>query len=667
MANELSHRADHFNSNRDEQQDLVAGHSASARLLVLAGPGTGKTETVAKRLARLVEAGVRPAQILVLSFSRSAVKTVTRRLEKFISESSGELDELRHLSIRTFDSWSFRLLRQLGNSPANLLQNTYNRNIATLVGEMRSANRERVLELLRSVRHIIVDEFQDLSGVRGALVLELLGLLSPPRKQGVGFTVLGDEAQAIYGFSARQEEEPEFSKLTAGELLRKLREVYGNELKTIEFVTNYRSTEKLADMTQALRNILSRSIPGEKKLEYMEKVVARIPQIEGDLTPELVYLKVGESAAVLTRTNGEVLRVSQKLSGYGSEPPSIALVVRMAGRPTGVPAWVGAMLGRAKGNTVTRSQFRKIYDHLFGQGKAGFAESVGMPMEAAAWSSIVYATEAGKDATAIDIATLRDRLDWVDLLPDDEGEPDDGIQVMTIHQSKGMEFDSVAIMEPAAGETPSDTSKSDPTEAANVIFVGVSRAGSSLMRIPARSTHKPLSLWQFQKGMRRRWGDWHHGWINIEIGIPGDIDSVSFVDPEIHGSLENIRNVQELLAANAFKFRGQKVMLCKRAMHGEERKFIYGIHLQSGKEPGLLLGETTTQLTFDLLSRLHGANHQYSLPQSIFNLRIAEVVTTTVTAESTRRIADDWTQSRLWLGVSLFGTGDFPTRKWNGK
>ena len=48
-------------------------------LLVIAGAGSGKTRTLVYRLARLVEDGVDPSQILLLTFTRKAAAEMTKR------------------------------------------------------------------------------------------------------------------------------------------------------------------------------------------------------------------------------------------------------------------------------------------------------------------------------------------------------------------------------------------------------------------------------------------------------------------------------------------------------------------------------------------------------------------------------------------------------------
>jgi DNA helicase-2/ATP-dependent DNA helicase PcrA len=63
-----------------DEQSTAAGHRGG-HLLIVAGAGTGKTTTLAARLAHLVEGGVPPEQILLLTFSRRAAAELTLRAE----------------------------------------------------------------------------------------------------------------------------------------------------------------------------------------------------------------------------------------------------------------------------------------------------------------------------------------------------------------------------------------------------------------------------------------------------------------------------------------------------------------------------------------------------------------------------------------------------------
>ncbi|RKK04928.1 ImmA/IrrE family metallo-endopeptidase [Pseudoroseomonas wenyumeiae] len=63
----------------DSSQEAAVSHG-SGPLLLSAGPGTGKTRTLVARVRRLVERGVDPASILVLTFSRRAAAEASERI-----------------------------------------------------------------------------------------------------------------------------------------------------------------------------------------------------------------------------------------------------------------------------------------------------------------------------------------------------------------------------------------------------------------------------------------------------------------------------------------------------------------------------------------------------------------------------------------------------------
>ena len=62
------------------------GRLAAPPLLVIAGAGTGKTATLAHRVAWLVVNGADPGRVLLLTFRRRAAQEMTRRAERLVAE-----------------------------------------------------------------------------------------------------------------------------------------------------------------------------------------------------------------------------------------------------------------------------------------------------------------------------------------------------------------------------------------------------------------------------------------------------------------------------------------------------------------------------------------------------------------------------------------------------
>lgn len=101
-----------------------AGDSFSAGpLLVIAGAGTGKTMTLAHRVAHLIIRGVRPERILLLTFSRRAALEMTRRVEAIVRKALHDVG--RHGFLRdhcrlpwsgTFHSVANRVLRRYAHN-----------------------------------------------------------------------------------------------------------------------------------------------------------------------------------------------------------------------------------------------------------------------------------------------------------------------------------------------------------------------------------------------------------------------------------------------------------------------------------------------------------------------------------------------------------------------
>ena len=86
-----------------------AARAGAGALLIIAGAGTGKTNTLAHRVAHLMLEGVNPERILLLTFTRRAALEMTRRAQRIAGE---VLKEVRLPWSGTFHSIANRLIRR---------------------------------------------------------------------------------------------------------------------------------------------------------------------------------------------------------------------------------------------------------------------------------------------------------------------------------------------------------------------------------------------------------------------------------------------------------------------------------------------------------------------------------------------------------------------------
>ncbi|MDQ1668971.1 MAG: hypothetical protein QOE40_1032 [Actinomycetota bacterium] len=89
----------------DPAQQRVVDHEGGP-LLVLAGPGTGKTTTIVEAVVARIERGLDPEQVLVLTFARKAAAELRERITARLGRATKEP------LARTFHSYAFGVLRR---------------------------------------------------------------------------------------------------------------------------------------------------------------------------------------------------------------------------------------------------------------------------------------------------------------------------------------------------------------------------------------------------------------------------------------------------------------------------------------------------------------------------------------------------------------------------
>ena len=93
-----------------EEQRSAVEHSFDAPLMIVAGAGSGKTETLTRRVARVISSGAgAPEGVLVLTFSNKAARELRARLARHLGAAAAG-----RVACHTFHSFCLRLLRRFG-------------------------------------------------------------------------------------------------------------------------------------------------------------------------------------------------------------------------------------------------------------------------------------------------------------------------------------------------------------------------------------------------------------------------------------------------------------------------------------------------------------------------------------------------------------------------
>ncbi|MFJ5960478.1 UvrD-helicase domain-containing protein [Pseudarthrobacter oxydans] len=475
----------------DESQRAVADAEPEDRLFVTAAAGQGKTEVLLARVKTLVEDGLNPAdEILVLSFSRAAVEAVRKR---------ARVHDLDGLQIRTFDSFAAQILIDMDE---DTLGDSFDARIrkATqyIAGEETP---DRILHL----KHILVDEAQDLVGDRAELVLALFAALG----EDLGFTVLGDPLQGIYDFQLEESE----SKLTSGELIEKLKNDFGAEHQKL--ARHYRAvtdrTRELISVGDEIRSLgeldNSGSETAHSLLDDFRRQVSSTSVLNesGALCPD-----AGETTALLCSTNYEVLIASELLwqNGYPH-------LVRRKAQDMSVAPWVHQVFKDLEDRTYDADDIKSRLTALFGDSAADL------------WLALKTAEGNFTAYNSLNVPQLSQRLRSRSIPLTLTVADTASLIVSTVHRAKGLEFTNVLYLQPEFGSPAAEQNEATLKQK----YVALTRAREEVI-----STKLPKKLLQRADVSTGRWLEkayGKYGAYNARMEfLNSDIDDVSPYYPE---------------------------------------------------------------------------------------------------------------------------------------
>ena len=437
----------------DQSQREVIGAAASDRLLVGAGPGTGKTAVACGRVSQLIDQDdLEPSRIWLISFTRTAVREIRDRVAEYLVDATAAYA----VKIATLDSLAWTI--HSGFDTSSTFPVSYEENIQTTVALLRTD--ENVADYVESVEHLVVDEAQDIVGIRAELVIEIIRKLS----SSSGVTVFADEAQAIYGFADdREVREGEVREPPLPEKIRRWSEGGFRERELTE-IHRTESRQLLTIFSDTRRKVLTTTDQPEDKLAVIRNEVISLAHGK---TPDVVAgaRAAQEDAFILYRRRCDVLLATSMLTQQ-----RIPHRVRMSGLPVCLAPWIGAALSEHTEADLREAVFRELWtDRVQGT-------SLETCDTDDAWAHLVRI--AGRTGTVVNMTTLRQQLGRrqppAELCHAEVGLR--GPVVGKIHASKGREADIVHLM-----LSRPQVSNIDQDEEARVVFVGATRGRSRLL------------------------------------------------------------------------------------------------------------------------------------------------------------------------------------------
>lgn len=470
-------------------------------LVLLAGPGTGKTRTLVTRIAYRVRAGyVLPERVLAITFTRAATEEVRTRLAQLA---------VRGVDVRTLDSLAWKIVREnwaaLGfEAEPNLLASEAEQlkllaavcPAAFLKGELAELNKlknrcERLeqechrayqdelaklnridfadgkrlaSEFLRSrgglryvdaLDEVYVDEFQDLSPLQVRLVDAIAA------KSHV--TIVGDPRQAIYEWNGASPDELIARRASADE--------------AFDLVDNFRSTKPILDLANGVIAKVLPQLPGVQPASKAPgPPVALHPSGDEDEMLEHVatlakaWLESGipdDEVAVLAYSNATAARVVAVLGKHG-----------VASHAPGMTKLASTDVFRlVKQFAATESQADEespvdLLDRLRNQPQV--IKLLDAPTDAAAenrddWERLRAAVLEHQKSG---VGAIREAL--VGISKSDEGPVSNtGVTVTTMTRSKGMEWTAVAVTDLGAKAM---GDKFGEEEKCRLVYVATTRA-----------------------------------------------------------------------------------------------------------------------------------------------------------------------------------------------
>jgi len=455
-----------FSENLTSEQKKIL--QAKGDQLVIAGPGTGKTFTLLNKVKALLEEGVPPEKIFILTFS---FKTSQELKERFSKKG------ITGVTIDTFHGLAYDLYRDIfGREPEILSEREKERLLKRLFLKEKNPlkkpeNKKRFWEYLEKVgyldfdlllikassflstekinrfkgAYLLIDEFQDLSPE----ILEFLRPLSEAT-----WVLFGDPNQSIYGFRG----------VDLAKIANFLKEVKP-ELRVFHLTQSFRCKEEILRVANQFR-VSPWEVPDFKAFKnggLVEGFFFEDPFEERDFVIRLLYNLLGGTGLENVKTFGfspsQIFILSRIKKVY--EPLIEAL--QKEGLPVGLPEEEATRLKEELEAFAEKIKSLKVPFE-----KAVAEVSPTLKNLLTNWLKI-FSEDREKFLFYLQNLNLQDLI-----FPKLEG-----INLLTIHASKGLEAEAVILYGAEEGLIPFTLFEDyNLEEEKRVLYVGLTRAKS---------------------------------------------------------------------------------------------------------------------------------------------------------------------------------------------
>lgn len=288
------------------QQEIIDNNESEA-ILVLAGPGSGKTKTLVHKIASLLtKDSYKSENFLMLAHSRTAVSEFKERLVKLIGNTA------YRIKIMTFHAFALRLLECniLNDESDDKTDNEFDKAIENACEALE--NKESGLDLSQ-IQMLVLDEFQDVS----ENLYRFVTLIYKNMAEDKRIIAVADDDQCINHFGNHK---------ASVKFIEKFRDeiISSNENNKIyELTENYRSKKEIVN----LANFFRKKIPNSLKTGHLiahskenaELTITAYKNLDFENICEKIKAELEKGVkemAVLLRNNAEVLQMYAMLDEH---------------------------------------------------------------------------------------------------------------------------------------------------------------------------------------------------------------------------------------------------------------------------------------------------------------------------------------------------------------